>query len=154
MGEIRFPSETFHEKMHDLYDLFRAIRKFRLEGKDELGYRVILNNCYLISISESDSKCFSKFNSLEVIQNPERLEDSPKDEILVEFGLLNMDKTFRVTVDTHLGKLCLAHIKDHEEYLRTIKIHNISAVTAIAQIHIGKPALNTHSEIFFRIQLM
>ncbi|MEM4213216.1 MAG: hypothetical protein QXO63_02770, partial [Thermoplasmatales archaeon] len=122
--------------------LFKTLGKFKLTGKSESGQSVVLNNCYLTSISQSTSKSdvkfFAKFDSFEAIENPERLNDSPKNEILVEFGLLNIDKTFRVMVGTRLGKLCLLHIKDYEEYLRTIKLQGISVATAIAQIHIEK----------------
>ncbi len=78
--------------------------------------------------------------------NGSKMKDAPKNEIVVRAARLNVDYTFRVKVDTEIGTLNLNPIKNHEDLLRSIKLLNISGITAIADISINKK-FNTFSDL-------
>ena len=136
-GEIQISSMDYGTA----FRLLRSSSKFSLSGEDELGDTIVANDCYLSSLKANDV-ISSRFFASEVIVNPDRLDNNPKDELVVKFWLLNVDETFRVRVDTKLGRLYLRHIRGYKDYLPVVKLQNVSAVTAVAEIHIKTPKIN------------
>lgn len=137
LGEIDVASMTFGKAHH----LLMSLTDFTLSGEDKSGDRIVINRCYLNNV-KSNGGISAKFSASEVIRKPEKLRTHPKNELVVVFGLLNVDETFRVSVDTHLGRLYLNHIKGYKEHLPVIMSQNVSAVTAVAKIHIKNPDTN------------
>lgn len=137
IGKINAPWEA----LKTLDELLKSFKEFRLFGKDESGSEIVVNSCYLtgFTISTDVPTVSAEFVAFEAVLNPERLEDRPKSDLLAEFALLNVDETFRVKVDTQLGKLCLRPVREQRNILRVIKVLGVSRVTTVAQIFIEKP---------------
>jgi len=145
-GEILTQDITMEPAVWKIFDNHE---EFVLEGMDlRSGSKVVVNRCVLVSFSSKESWLEARFNAFELIQNPERLKDMPTNPLVVVFGVLNVDETFRVIVDTPLGKLYLAHVKDRKEILDIVKSRGVSTITAYAEIHIAAPERNkTFSDI-------
>lgn len=135
VGDIKSSSTTDDV----MYNLFRSHESFQLIGKDDSGSTIVINNCYLTSIKRSfgtgaSPEISGDFNCFEVIMNPEKLGDRPKRKVVAMFSLTNIDETFRVRVETRLGKLHLQHIKGYKKFLAAIKTFGFSRITAVANI--------------------
>lgn len=136
VGEMEISSITYGK----LHRLFESHNWFRLSGIDDTWLSISVNNCYLTSITyDASTRASAKFNAFEAFRNYERLGDKPKRPLVVMFALLNVDETFRVKVDTRLGKLYLRPIKGYKERLPVIKTLGVSGITAVAEIFIKNP---------------
>ena len=114
IGTMKISSTAFST----VYNLFRSGKSFQLSGIDGSGSRIDVNHCFLTSIRTStDSILSAEFNAFETILNPERLKDNPKNKLVILFALLNVDETFKVNVDTRLGKLYFHPIKGYKDIL-------------------------------------
>lgn len=134
IGNIKFSEINF--KL--VYDIFHSHSIFDLKGTDKEGTNISIEGCYLMSF-HSGKDISSKFNARRVIINPENISVKPKNDLVVLFNLLNIDETFRVTVNTPIGKLLLRPIKEQKEILTTIKTLGVTGITHIANIFIKNP---------------
>lgn len=136
IGTMKISSTAFST----VYNLFRSGKSFQLSGIDGSGSRIDVNHCFLTSIRTStDSILSAEFNAFETILNPERLKDNPKNKLVILFALLNVDETFKVNVDTRLGKLYFHPIKGYKDILPVIKTLGVSGITTVAKLLIETP---------------
>lgn len=138
-GRIVGGFETSSENFWKMHGLFRPVELFRLEGADDADVKLVAEGCYLTSLSGgTDPKASAKFVAQVVTSNPQKFGDAPHDELVAVFSLLNVDETFRVIVDSRIGKLYLCPMEKNKELLSSIKTLNISGITATAEIHVEK----------------
>jgi hypothetical protein len=138
IGNLATPSKNYPK----IDTLFRSRSGyFKLEGVDNNGSEVKVDRCFLNSLHwGTDPKTSGRFVAYEILVNSSKFDEQPSNEVVVRFGLLNIDETFRVKVDTKIGKLFLRPIKEKEDKLFAIKNLGISGVTAIAEIFVEKTA--------------
>lgn len=113
---------------------FTKLGEFDLNGKVEKGESIILKDCYLTSIKTENSSVSAEFLAFEALVNPEKLKEKPTNEIFIHFEVLNIDRTFRVIVDTRLAELCLREFEDIEDRLRINKLLGMSSITAVVEL--------------------
>ena len=123
---------TFHLLIENK---FSQMKKFSLHGKwtDNNG-SIIATGCYLVSLSSPQQIINSKitiggakgeFKTDDVIFFPEALDNKPEKKLLIQFGIINFHKTWRVDVDTKLGKLVLANYHGIDERVSAMRSYNI-----------------------------
>lgn len=140
-GEIRFVDAV---SWKDIIGLFKKSKEFELTGIDkESATNLNIVRCIITETSEKiEREYFSvsaKFVALEAIQNPHRMFDQPKNELVIDIGVLNVDETFQVSVDTTMGKLRLYPLKGYKEILPIVRSYEIATVTAIVKIFVKNP---------------
>lgn len=134
VGEFEILSASYGT----LYEIFSSGKSFRLSGVDKAGLQITVDRCYLTSL-RGGTKISAKFNAFESLVRPEKLKDKPKNKLVAVFALVNIDETFRVKVDTTLGKLYLRPMKGYKDKLPVIKTLGVSGITAFAEIFINNP---------------
>ena len=107
IGDLRF-------KVEQVFTLSRSER-FILVGKvNENNLTIIASWCHFTNIHEDSSTniidCRIKVRKIFV--SPERNLLVPKGKLYFDVGVVNVSETFRVIVDTPMGKLQIAHFKD------------------------------------------
>lgn len=133
MGRIETSSELTELSKQFLTS---NIASFSLRGTDDSGSIILVDSCYLTSLTIGTMPIVGDFIAFEAAQSPERLDETPKKKIVAVFDLLNVDETFRVKVGTRLGVLYLRTVKGYKDLLPFVKILKTPAVTAVAEIFI------------------
>ena len=110
----------------------------------------IAKKCHITYSTQNTGEDFSiklGFSPMSVVINEEYLESKNNKDLLVNFGLINVHQTYRVSVDTGLGKLTLSHYQGISDMEKLIKLHKISLITSQAQFSIPSSTRKTLKEI-------
>lgn len=116
-----------------VHTIFSDLILFNILGKTTDDENIEINRCFATNFNQSNNIKL-KFISQEVIFNPQSLEFTPSNEIVVAFNILNLQSTFRVALDTDLGRLMVSPLKDQKNILSKIKSYKISAITSTVKI--------------------
>jgi len=114
----------------------RNLESFTITGTEEGGSQIIAEKCFIEKVDMGENNLVT-FNPNKVIYDKENLESKPEEKILLQFALMNVHQTFRVTAESELGTLYLNQFKGIEEAEETIKTHNISAITSSISIEVA-----------------
>lgn len=108
---------------------------FELTGKTLDNNEICAKDCSIIRSQIGDTIRI-KFSPSKVIIDENSLENTLEGEIIIKSHLMNVHDTFRVIVDTELGKLYLQHFAGIAELDDIIRTHKISLVTSGIQIDV------------------
>ena len=129
-------------------DDFKSIREFQ----GEIPYFTLIgvvssdNNrpiraedCYLTGSSSSSGVSGSwlngRFQCREVILDPDNIKKKPQNEMIIQFGVVNMEQTFSVIVDTIMGKIWVRHCEGIDNLVKLMRLYDMSLITSYPEIH-------------------
>lgn len=140
VGNIEFP---YHPR---IFEFAKRLVKFSLRGTERNnGYQINAESCRFGSISDNILSGRSKglFTSQYVsIQIPDWTTRNLREEVLINFGIINVHKIPTTCVESKIGILSLKNYTDIEErqtYMKTFKSPLItSSVLIVAKPEVGQ----------------
>ncbi|HEX2305099.1 MAG TPA: hypothetical protein VHH33_02320, partial [Nitrososphaeraceae archaeon] len=138
-GDLEFI--TFHSD--EIWKYYKEQRKFKLDGLlKESNVTLLADDCYLSALSlnrkfgrETTSESGkAKFSSSKVIFRPENRSRIPVNEILIQFGILNVYDAGYVVINTKMGKLEFGRAENSKEMAAIMTLFRIPLITSYATL--------------------
>jgi hypothetical protein len=146
IGELKFI--TFH--YNEIWGYHEELRKFTLEGiVKNSNTALVAKDCYLTTLSVKqtfeEQTIFEsgkgKFSCSKVIFRPEDESSLPKNEILVDFGVLNVYETDKIIVNTSIGELEFGQKHDLKDLTNLMRLFRIPLITSYVRLTIQPSGL-------------
>ncbi len=148
LGEIAFPP-SFLSEFNKLMTL-NKVNEFSLNGMADLNDQklsISMLNCFLTAFSMSSGQVGlnlkSEFFIGLVILSEESMTSQPSNELIIQFTLTNIFQTFRVSVETDLGRLELRHFKDVIDLDEVMRNYRMQLITSLAILNVSTDGTTT-----------
>lgn len=122
---------------------------FTIKGKTTDNFDVTLTSFYIISHDEKfpDWELKIKFKPKKVILDNQFENTKPTKELMIRSYLINVQQTFRIEVDTELGKLQLVHFERIEENEKLMRLYHLPLITSALEFTFGTDGTKSVDEI-------
>jgi hypothetical protein len=87
-----------------------------------------------LSSGVSDSSVKARFQCRKVTLDPDNIKNRPRNEMIIQFGVVNMEQTFRVIVDTKMGEIWLKHHENIDNLVKLMRLHDMPLITSFPEI--------------------
>lgn len=141
IGDLEFI--TFDHK--EVWQYSEEQRRFTLNGvlRDN-NIAIRAEGCYLSALSVKNkikegiifTTGKAKFSSFKVVFHPENESSIPRNEILIDFGLVNVYETGEVVVNTSIGELKLGRNYDSKKLTDVMTLFRIPLITSYIRLTI------------------
>jgi hypothetical protein len=137
VGELDIHSDHF-KSIRESQD---GITYFTLTGvvSSDNNRPIRAEDCYLTGSSSSSGVSGSwlngRFQCREVILDPDNIKKKPQNEMIIQFGVVNMEQTFRVIVGTRMGEIWLRHCGGIDNLVKLMRLHDMRLITSCPEIH-------------------
>ena len=116
------------------------LKFFKINGVNEEQEKIVAEKCYITKIHEKQNDVISIKAEISIgkLEYPCKEISENSDGILIKFYVTNMFQTFRVILDTEVGRLTISHFSHKEELDHMMKDYHMPLISSVIDLEIPR----------------